>query len=185
VLVLCIDLDHKSKADRDIAYRTRPRYISTVSSRRPGSSYPTNITIMYRAMPDRYIHRGPVDRCQECAAAGAIRDVVRHENLREGEDTDAVCQRHKGAIAVEDHEYRLDRRLLESEIGMRRVKKLVEWVGKSTFRPSVGHERSSFLIMIYLVSRLSESTFTPRAGYQADKYRLNANGSERSSINTT
>ena len=130
---------------------------------------------MFRAMPDRYIHRGPVDRCQECAAAGAIRDVVRHDNFREGEDTDAVCQRHKGAIAVEDHEYRLDRRLLESEIGMRRVKKLVEWVGKSTFRFWLGHGRSSFIVT-YLVLLLSETTFTPRAGYQADKYRLNANG---------
>jgi hypothetical protein len=59
-----------------------------------------------------------------------IRDVVRGETRRKGEDTDAVCERHRGAIAAEDQQFRPDRRLLEGEIGMRRVKKLVEWVGK-------------------------------------------------------
>jgi hypothetical protein len=85
---------------------------------------------MYRAMPDRYHNRGPTDRCEECAAAAMIRDVVRGETRRKGEDTDAVCERHRGAIAAEDQQFRPDRRLLEGEIGMRRVKKLVEWVGK-------------------------------------------------------
>lgn len=60
-----------------------------------------------------------------------IRDVVRGETRRQGEDTEAVCARHKGAIAQEDMQFRPDRRLLEGEIGMRRVKKLVEWVGES------------------------------------------------------
>jgi hypothetical protein len=121
---------------------------------------------MYRAMPERYLHRGPVDRCQECAAAGAIRDIVRREPMREGEDTSAVCEKHKGAIAVEDQEFRLDRRLLESEIGMRRVKKLVEWVGGSSlgcFCDQLAWGSDTALPL--------ESTFTPRAEYQADKYR--------------
>lgn len=30
----------------------------------------------------------------------------------------------------EDEQYRPDRRLLDREIGMRKVKKLVDWVGK-------------------------------------------------------
>ena len=89
---------------------------------------------MYRAMPDRYYNRGPTDHCEECAAATMIRDVVRGETRQRGEDTEAVCARHKGKISAEDQQYRPDRRLLESEIGMRRVRKLVDWVGKSDRR---------------------------------------------------
>lgn len=111
-------------------YHGRSRKISSVGSRRATNSCPTNVTVMYRTDPRRYVDRGPVERCEECAAAVMIRDVVRAERRREGENTDLVCAKHKGAVVLEDLQYRPDRRLLEREIGMRRVKKLVEWVGE-------------------------------------------------------
>lgn len=55
---------------------------------------------------------------------------MRGEIRRPGENTDVVCDRHRGKVVKEDEQYRPDRRLLDREIGMRKVKKLVDWVGK-------------------------------------------------------
>lgn len=149
-------LDHKVRAEANTGRNfQQARFLSSsVCSRRRNGAGPTTVTIVYRSILERYTTKGP-QSCQKCTVNSFAATTSKYGNGHRNKAA-SICSSHQGAICQEDLAYRIDRRLLEHEVGFRKVKSLVHWAGESPgleldFQPGV------LTGLVYLVT---EATFS-------------------------